>query len=151
MNKDLYGTASNTNNYNQYGVSNNQLPNSNTYGGPMGSNSNNNPLPNTNTYGGSFGSGANFVPNSGYQGGMGTSENSWMNSNTNNYNRFGQNSANSWYPGRDASYNYNNNNNNRYPNNNRYGNSNPFYNHSSQLTTSFLVMSFATLLSMMFY
>lgn len=152
MNKDLYGAASNTNNYNQYGYSSNQLPNSNTYGGPMGSNSNNNNLlPNANTYGGSFGSGANLVPNAGYQG-AGSNDNSWMNTNTNNYNRFGQNSANSWNPGRDANYNYNNNNNNRYPNNNnRYANPNSYYNHSDRLTTSFLVISLAALMSIIFH
>jgi hypothetical protein len=159
--KDLYGTSSNTNN-NPYGYNNNQLPNSNTYGGPMGSNNNlspnsnsygpsmggnsyggpmggnNNLLPNSNSYGGSMGSNTNLVPNSNtYSGYMGTNDNKnvWANPNPNNNNnyRYGQNSANSWYPNRDT--NNNNNINNRYSNPNSYP-----YNHSYHLTTSVFII-----------
>ncbi len=151
--KDLPGTLQNqNNNNNRYPYNNNQLANSNTYGGLTGSNnnlppnnnnmysgsmgSNNNLPPNSNIYSGSMGSSGNLVPNSnsyaGYMGaggGAGGNANSW--SNPNQYYRYNQNSANAMYPNRDTNYNTNNNN--------RYSNINPF-NNSYRLTTSILII-----------
>jgi len=86
-NKDMYSGQTNTNN-NQYGFNSNLLPNSNTYGGPMGSgsNTNNNLWSNMNP---------NPNPNN-------NNNNNQLNSNPGN---------NAWYPNRDLNANTNTNNN----------------------------------------